>query len=323
MEVILLILAGLTIFFFIYSLLSWRFVNKAEVNRRLKHLVDELDDEQKEKLKEKRRKQILEFNQAARRMGTRFTTKEKLQVLQNQLTAAGLQLHAEEYIVFRIIFTLLLFFLTNLITGSIFMGIIGLFAGWMLPKIWIKRRIDQRLQRFNEQLPEALNTMVSSLRAGFSFPQALQTAADEMDDPISTELDTVIREMQWGRTLEEALNNLKVRVPSYDLELLIEAVVVQRQVGGNLATIISTIVNTIRERNRIQRQIRTLTAQGRLSGYVVGFLPFGLGIVIYLMDENYILTLFRNPLGIALVVVGVISSLLGFLMIKKIVTIEV
>jgi tight adherence protein B len=133
----------------------------------------------------------------------------------------------------------------------------------------------------------------------------------------------VLKEMQYGATMEAALQSLKERVPSEDLDLMVQAILIQRQVGGNLATVLETIVGTIRDRNKIQRQLRTLTAQGKLSGTVIGSLPFGLGLMIYLLEPEHIMTLFHHPVGIGLLVAGLISGTIGFILVRKVTSIEV
>lgn len=168
-----------------------------------------------------------------------------------------------------------------------------------------------------------VTTIVGSLRAGFSFPQALKTVAEEAESPVRDEIDIVIKEMQYGSTLDNALEELKERMPSEDLDLMIQAILIQKQVGGNLATILDTIIQTIRDRNKIQRQILTLTAQGRLSGVIIGALPIVLAIVLYLIEPSYIGTLFTHPLGIGMMILGVVFGIVGFIMIRKMTTIEV
>ena len=129
--------------------------------------------------------------------------------------------------------------------------------------------------------------------------------------------------MQYGKGIEDALNDLNERMPSEDLDLMIQAILIQRQVGGNLATVLDKIIETIRDRTKIQRQITTLTAQGKLSGYVIALLPVILGFLLYLIQPDYIGGLFRHPIGLAMVGAGVISGIIGFILIKKITTIEV
>jgi tight adherence protein B len=210
-----------------------------------------------------------------------------------------------------------------LLTGLRYFFIIGTLPGYLFPKWYLRKKEKERIDRFNEGLTDMITTIIGSLRAGFSFPQALKTVVEEAGQPIKDEMESVLKEMQYGSSIEDSLNNLKERMPSEDLDLMIQAIVIQRQVGGNLATVLEKIVETIRDRTKIHRQIRTLTAQGRLSGIVVGLLPVILGLLIYFIQPDYIATLFHHPIGIILIAAGVVSGTIGFLLIKKITTIEV
>ncbi len=323
MELLLLLSIALFAYFLFLSIFYTLFHTEKQVKRRIRRLIDDMDSETSPKKKEKKRKKILQLTRTARKMGAVFSRTNRLNECQQRLTAAGLPLNAEEYVVIRFMIMFIGGMLFYIITGSIIAVIPGLAISWYGPLWWINRKKERRIRMFNKQLPDTLNTITNSLRAGFSFPQAIKTASEESDAPMSEELAQVLRDIQWGSSMEEALDQLKKRVPSDDLELMIEAVIIQRQVGGNLATILSTIVDTIRERNRIYRQIKTLTAQGRLSGIVIGLLPLVLGVLLFLIDQVYIYTLFSHPLGIGLMIAGIISSIIGFLMIRKITTIEV
>lgn len=257
------------------------------------------------------------------KMGNKIIKKEKTKKLDLVLRRAGIAIRPEEFILFKwiiIIFSAGLFFL---ITGNVLFLLVGAFLGIMAPKWWLKSKEKKRILKFNNGLADMVTTIVGSLRAGFSFPQALKTVAEEADSPIKEEIETVIKEMQYGNSLETALNDLYDRMPSEDLELMIQAIIIQRQVGGNLATVLDKIVQTIRDRTKIQRQILTLTAQGRLSGIIIGLLPVILGFVLYLIEPDYIGTLFTNIIGIIMLSVGVVSGIIGLVLIRKLTTIEV
>lgn len=208
--------------------------------------------------------------------------------------------------------------------------LVGLVFGFLLPRIWLNRRKARRLKAFNSRLADTITLLANSLRAGSSFLQSLDLVVRESEPPMSTELSRVIREVNLGLTMEQALNNLSRRVRSDDLDLLITAIVIQAQVGGNLAEILDSIAFTIRERVRIKGEIRTLTAQGRMSGYVVGCLPIGLAVVISIMSPSFMAPMFEAPpdiagipLGMIFLAVGGFSMLMGFVFIRRIVDIEV
>ncbi|WP_335547331.1 type II secretion system F family protein [Neobacillus drentensis] len=250
-------------------------------------------------------------------------TKEKNNKLETQLAQSGLPLKPEEYILFQWLFTALAGGLFYLFTDNLFFLLVGAIMGFLLPKWYIRKKKRERVLRFNEGLADMITTIVGSLKAGFSLPQGLKSVAEEANSPIKEEIETVLKEMQYGKSIEDALNDLKERMPSEDLDLMIQAILIQRQVGGNLATVLDRIVETIRDRTKIHRQIATLTAQGRLSGYIIALLPVILGMVLYLIEPDYISILFHNPIGLGMVVAGIISGILGFILIKKITTIEV
>jgi tight adherence protein B len=239
------------------------------------------------------------------------------------LKVSGVRLSSEEYIMLKWSLVAILggglYFLFN---NLIFLFLGGIF-GYILPKVWINKKIRIRMKSFNEGLPDMISIIIGSLRSGYSFTQALKTVEEECESPIKEEIALLLKEQSYGVSMEEALNNLGKRMPSGDLDLLIQSVLIQRQVGGNLAGILETIALTIRERTKIERMVQTLTAQGRISGRVVGGLPIALGFAIYGIDPGYMTVLFTNKVGIILVSAGVISGLIGFILINKLTKVEV
>jgi len=208
--------------------------------------------------------------------------------------------------------------------------LIGAFVGFLLPRFWLNRRKNGRLNAFNKQLPDTITLIANALRAGSSFLQAIELVVRESRPPISTEFSRVIREVNLGLPFEQALENMVRRVRSDDLELMATAISIQHQVGGNLAEILDSIAYTIRERIRIKGEIRTLTAQQRLSGYVVGLLPIGLAGFLFIAAPGFMDPMFANPPSIAGLPAGVVILLfggfmmfIGFMLIRRIVDIEV
>jgi tight adherence protein B len=208
--------------------------------------------------------------------------------------------------------------------------LIGGFVGFMLPRFWLARRRNGRLGSFNKQLPDTITLLANALRAGSSFLQAVELVVRESRPPISTEFGRVIREVNLGLPFEQALENMVRRVRSDDLELMATAISIQHQVGGNLAEILDSIAYTIRERVRIKGEIRTLTAQQRLSGYVVAGLPIGLALFLFVAAPGFMEPMFANPpailglpAGVIILLIGGFMMFLGFLFIRKIVDIEV
>jgi tight adherence protein B len=204
------------------------------------------------------------------------------------------------------------------------------FIGFMLPRFWLGRRKSGRLNAFNKSLPDTITLLANALRAGSSFLQAIELVVRESRPPISTEFGRVIREVNLGLPFEQALENMVRRVRSDDLELMATAISIQHTVGGNLAEILDSIAYTIRERVRIKGEIKTLTAQQRLSGYVVGFLPIGLAGFLFIAAPNFMEPMFANPpavlglpAGVVILIFGGFMMFLGFMFIRKIVDIEV
>jgi Flp pilus assembly protein TadB len=196
-------------------------------------------------------------------------------------------------------------------------------VGTILPQLYVQRKQRSRLILFNGQIADALILTANSLRAGYSFLQALDIASREMPAPISQEFARALKEMNLGIPTEEALEGMTQRIDSDDWDLVVTAVLIQRQVGGNLAQVLETIAETIRERVRIKGEISTLTAQGRISGIIISLLPIGLGAVMLILNKDYLFTLFSNPVGLMMVGIAFTSQIIGGVLIKKIVNIEV
>jgi tight adherence protein B len=208
--------------------------------------------------------------------------------------------------------------------------LIGVVIGFLLPRFWLARRRNGRLGAFNRQLPDTITLIANALRAGSSFLQAIELVVRESRPPISVEFSRVIREVNLGLAFEVALENMVRRVRSDDLELMATAIAIQHQVGGNLAEILDSIAFTIRERIRIKGEIRTLTAQQRLSGYVVAGLPIGLATFLFVAAPGFMTPMFDDrvnliglPAGVLILATGGVMMFVGFLLIRRIVDIEV
>jgi tight adherence protein B len=208
--------------------------------------------------------------------------------------------------------------------------LVGGLIGFMLPRFYLGRRKASRINAFNKQLPDTITLIANALRAGSSFLQAIELVVREARPPISTEFGRVIREVNLGLAFDTALENMVRRVRSDDLELMATAIAIQHTVGGNLAEILDSIAFTIRERVRIKGEIRTLTAQQRLSGYVVGFLPIGLAGFLFIAAPQFMSPMFDDrvsilglPGGVIILFLGGFMMFLGFMIIRRIVDIEV
>lgn len=244
------------------------------------------------------------------------------QNLATQLARANLKWTVGEFVVMTVIFAAvagLLFFVLNRI---VFVPV-GVLAGFFLPRVYLTSRKNKRLKNFNDQLGDALNLMVNSLRAGYSTMQAMDVISNEMPAPISEEFGRVVLELQLGVSFDAAMANLMRRMPSADMDLIITAMSVQREVGGNLAEVLDAISFTIRERVRIKGEIKTLTSQGRATGYVITALPFALAAFVYLINPNFMGGLFTDPCGWVMIGISLVMIAFGYFVINKIVSIEV
>lgn len=192
-----------------------------------------------------------------------------------------------------------------------------------LPILKIKRDRNQRFAKFEEQLPGALDMMTRALRAGHPFNESLQTVAREMDEPIGTEFGMTFDEINYGVEVRQAFQNLLIRVPSLSLVALLTAVLVQRETGGNLAEVLQKISAVIRGRFKFQRRVRTLSAEGRLSAWVLTLVPFFLFGMIAVTTPDYLTPLIADPTGHKLLAIAVVLMIIGSVWIRKLLRIEV
>ncbi|MCB9135246.1 MAG: type II secretion system F family protein [Anaerolineales bacterium] len=203
-------------------------------------------------------------------------------------------------------------------------GAIGALVGYFIPGFYVNRQKQTRLRRFNDQLPDMLNLAVNGLRAGYSTIQALESVSKELPPPISDEFRRVVREMQIGIPMPDALDNLLRRIPSPDLDLIITAINIQREVGGNLAEILDIISYTIRERIRIKREIEVLVSQVLYSGRVLSLLPIALACFLWTINPDYMNNIVEVwQCGIPLFICGAIMIGLGYFVMTRIANIEV
>jgi tight adherence protein B len=257
-----------------------------------------------------------------------------------ELARADLQLRPSEFLAIRaaaiVGAPIVVFLLGKTVMPGIDNAIallVAVILGWWVPRFYVNRRKAKRLSAFNDHLADTIMLIANALRAGASFLQAIELVVRETQPPISTEFNRVIREVNLGLPFEQALNNMVRRVRSDDLELMTTAITIQHQVGGNLAEILDSIAYTIRERIRIIGEIRVLTAQQRMSGYVVAGLPIFLVVILSVIAPTFMepmfddfdgtMALFGIPLGVIILGIGAIMMITGFLLIRRIVDIEV
>jgi len=244
------------------------------------------------------------------------------QSLQNDISLSGVKMRPEEFVLgwlFLAIAPAILFYtITENVIGSI--ALVLIFTA--VPPLYLKAAINKKQIQFEKQLGDALQVLANGLRAGFSLPQAIESLAKDMPDPLGFEFRTASRELLLGMEIETVLSKIANRMKSEDMRLLTAAVVIQMQVGGNLAEILDTISQTIRDRLAIKRSVRTLTAQGRISGQIVGIIPIALLLIISIISPDYTGIFFTTTYGHIMLAISVIMECLGFWVIYKIVDIK-
>ncbi|MCG0278074.1 MAG: type II secretion system F family protein [Thermanaeromonas sp.] len=251
-------------------------------------------------------------------MGTKKWTKKA----EEELARADLPLRPEEFAGIMVLSSLGLGLIAYLGLGEPLVALLIAGVGIYLPWGALRFRQSRRLIKFNLQLPEALLTMANALRSGFSFLQAMDMIRREMPNPISREFGLTLLEINWGTDTEKALINLGQRVKSEDLDLVVTALLIQRQVGGNLAEVLENISHTISERVKINSEIKALTAQGRISGFIISLLPLALAAIIQMLNPSYLNPLFSTRAGLIMLTAAATAQIIGVLLIRRIVHIE-
>ncbi len=243
--------------------------------------------------------------------------------LTEELAKADLKLRVSEYVVLVIGLIVVLCLVLFLRFHNPILALLGIPVGYFLPGFFLKVRQRRRLKAFNNQLGDTIVLLSNALKAGYSFAQAMATIAKSSSPPMADEFSRAVREMNLGVSVDDALQHMVKRIESEDFDLMVTAVQIHRVVGGNLAEILDTIAFTIRERIRIQGEIRTLTAQARASGWIITGLPFALALVLTFISPSYITPLFHEWLGYVLIGLGLVSIGIGYGIISKITNIQV
>jgi tight adherence protein B len=256
--------------------------------------------------------------------GERFATSQGFgEKLDARLEAAGISLRSGEFVVATVGAGLLGAVIAAATLQNVLLAaVIGVLSA-LAPMVVLRTALTRRADKMREQLPDVLTIMASSLRAGHSFLQALDTTAREIPEPANVEFQRLVAEIRLGRPAEDALEALADRVGSPDFRWAVLAVNIQREVGGNLAEILDNVSDTLRERAMMRRQIRVLTAEGRLSAWVLSILPFAIALYMFAVNPKYISLLFTKQIGLFMLGVGGVLMVLGVLWMKKIVDIDV
>ncbi len=255
--------------------------------------------------------------------GISFVNANAAQKWTVDLERAGLTLNAKEYLIIRIAVCLAIAAVGAMLLPMPIIGFAISPIGFVAVGYWLKRRITKRRQKMESQLAEMLQMLASGLRAGFGLVQAMEQAAEQMPAPISIELRRSMRDMAMGASVEQALGALDDRVGSKDFDIVITAILIQRAVGGNLAEILDNVAHTMRAGERIRGEIRTLTSQQRLTGYVIGGIPIGLLVIFNIISPEFARLLFTDSWGHMMLATAGVMEAIGFFIINRIVNIEV
>jgi tight adherence protein B len=243
------------------------------------------------------------------------------------LDRAHVNLRVGEYLLLRFFVGILLFALTLFIARGeivgILIGILLALVGYMLPAFWVGLRRRRRLRAIDRQLVEGLTHIANAIRAGFAMLQAFDAAAQRLQPPLSEEFGRLVADVRLGASLEDALASMGNRIGSHDLDLVITAILIQRSTGGNLSELLDKVSETIRERDRIRGDIRTLTASQRFAGLVLSVWPVFLALVFFLLAPDLMSNLWTETVGIILLIVAATLQVLSFLTIRRITSIEI
>jgi len=258
-------------------------------------------------------------------MADRFVkSRDYESVLGTRLDAAGIPLRSAEWTLIHFGLTIGLGLLLTLVFNfNLLAGLVGVALGVLLPFAYLSNKASRRRNKFQEQLADTLQVMASSMSAGYSLPQAVDTVVREELDPISTEFNRALLESRLGAPIEDSLDEVAARMQSEDFSWVVMAIRIQRQVGGNLAELLTTVARLLRERERLRRQVRVLSAEGRLSAWILIALPFVVAFFVLLRNPGYLNPLFTDPLGWVMLAGAAISLVIAVFWIRQIIDVEV
>ena len=307
--------ATVVVYFIVQNRLSWQ-------SRATKKRLDELSDDAAQdpsKVSILREEDKLSSIPLIDRILQRFALSEHLKKL---IVQAGSQTNPGIIVLATGSLAILAFLIADFFTRNVLLSALIAIAPATLPYYSLKFKRAKRLRQFEEQLPEALDMIVNALRSGFTFELALKMVAQELPDPLAFEFAVVFEEQNLGVLLADALAGLRYRVPSEDLDILIISLILNRRTGGNLAEVLEKASSTIRDRFRLKREIRTKTAHGRFSGFVLILMPIVLAVILGMMAPDYCLLMLTDKAGQFLLVAAVVMQIIGIFVIKKIINIK-
>ena len=315
--------AGLLIFALMAAAIRKRIQERETVLERMERFAGRLAGRHNV-IQKQEEKDLSDSLKEALQKGARLIQKvHRSSSLDLKMLQAGLPILGSEFLIIELVAAIIAFVFAGLLTMQLPVAILAFLfmplVGWML----IQMKIRKRRKDFVNQLGDMLSMVASALRAGFSFVQAVEIVSKEMAAPMSVEISKLIREINVGVPMETALEDINRRVECPEFELITTAVLIQRQVGGNLAQILDNISDTINERIRMKREVLALTAQGRMSAVVLALLPIALAAFLFSVNHDYFDPLLASPMGKIAIGIALLMELLGYLVIKRIVDIDV
>lgn len=310
----------------LYGLLWYFGGGEARVRARIKKFVTEEDTSTVTEAEERKQVRANLFDQMDKRLAERSFLSLSFKKLNEDIGKADLHSTVTEFVLIQVSvsagFALILLLLAPKPIGYV-LAVLGFIIGIMLGRSYLRYLGKRRIARFEEQLPDTLSILASSVRGGFSLFQALQLIAKEASEPSKSEFLRVMQQISLGAPMDDALADLARRVPTEDVDILVTAIGLQHQTGGNLAHVLEIVATTVRERHRVQREIRSLTAQVRFSAMLLGALPFLLAGALFVISPTYIGRIFVWGWVLLLPGGAIALSLVGMLIMRRISAIDV
>ena len=302
-------------------LLEYRSRSRRALARRMRYYAGEMDSPED---KPKERKTLTERLMGLLHSGGQLLSNIRhARGLDFKLQQAGVPLLGTEFVLLLAVSAVAMGLIAVFATKKWYAGILAAILIVAVEYVYVLVLIERRSSSFTNQLGDCLMMVANALRAGFSFLQAMEMISKEMEPPISDEFKHVMRDIGLGATVERALDDMDKRVGSPDCSLVVTAVLIQQQVGGDLAQILDTISETIQDRIRMRREVKTLTTQGRMSGWILILTPIAMALFMTSSDPNYLDPLLKNPIGQMILAATIIMEIIGAIVIKRIVDIEV
>ena len=323
MTILIAVGCGILVFLMFVFFIEYTRRSRSALRQRMRYYADGMyasDSKSTPRQQKKLGEKVMDFVKNTAKFVARIQRSEDLDL---KMLQAGLPILGSEFLVIAVIGCMLtgvaVFLLTMKPLTAFVVAIAALIGEWC----YVLYRIDSRRKDFVNQLSDCLTTVANALRAGFSFLQAMELISKEMEPPISEEFARTVRDMKLGARMEAALEAMDLRVGCPDFTLVVTAVLIQHQVGGNLAQILDTISSTINERIRMRREVMALTAQGRASGWVLALLPVALAAILTIINPSYLAPLWEDQIGRIAIGFAIILEIIGFFVIQRIVDIEI